>query len=318
MKSIQTIFVWDKATNSVTNKQARGCEWVFFGKGIATRKWDGLAIKIENGKYFRRHELRVGESIPDGFVRVESPDPKKPLKPIPGWVPVNDRFKTKPRGSDERALKEAYDDKLKQLTQALWARIDAQEEAKRRAGKSLEVKNLYCPEKEKYPLVREIPDGTYELCGPKIHGNHELLKGHVLYKHGECVVKHVPRTFDKLKAFLETFDGEGIVFHNNPVGGGTQMAKIKRRDFGFLTRIPKEDLEMAYRKSADAPMEKYDPPFATEYREDGAAEIEKAQIVSLTKALAEVKVDPFAALFEPDNKDTGNDVHLEKENENGV
>jgi len=73
------------------------------------------------------------------------------------------------------------------------------------------------------------PDGTYELCGPKVQGNPEGLESHVLVPHSEATqYDNVPRTFDGLRDFLETMDIEGIVFHH-PDG---RMAKIKKRDFG--------------------------------------------------------------------------------------
>lgn len=272
MKHIPTIFVWDNTARTVINKQARGCEWVFQIKGIATRKYDGVAIKVENGKVFRRHEWHEGEMIPNGFIRLESPDPRKPHKAIPGWVPVPESFKTKPHGADERALKEAWAAKLDELTKKLWARLDAQDEAKRKAGRSDFVGNRYAPAPESRPRVTQVPDGTYELCGPKIRGNHERFSSHVLMLHGEDVVRSVPRDFEKLKTFLERYDGEGIVFHNQLPGGVVQMAKIKRRDFGFHTRLSKEDLEMAYGKPKAEP-------------------------------------DP-AAVFEAGNEASGDDIHL--------
>ena len=73
------------------------------------------------------------------------------------------------------------------------------------------------------------PDGTYELCGPKIQGNQEGFETHVLVPHSEATqYNNVPRTFDGLRDFLETMDIEGLVFHHQD----GRMAKIKKRDFG--------------------------------------------------------------------------------------
>lgn len=74
-----------------------------------------------------------------------------------------------------------------------------------------------------------IPDGTYELIGPKIQGNHDSLDKHLLAPHGEIGMSSTPRTFDELCVFLDQTQVEGIVWHH-PDG---RMAKIKRRDFGF-------------------------------------------------------------------------------------
>jgi hypothetical protein len=72
------------------------------------------------------------------------------------------------------------------------------------------------------------PDGTYELCGPKVQGNPERFKAHVLIAHATATqYSNVSRTYDGLRDFLEAKDIEGLVFHH-PDG---RMAKIKKRDF---------------------------------------------------------------------------------------
>ena len=77
------------------------------------------------------------------------------------------------------------------------------------------------------------PDGTYELCGPKVQGNPEGLTEHILIPHKEATVySDVVRTFDGLKSFFSDKDIEGIVFHH-PDG---RMAKIKKRDFGLARK----------------------------------------------------------------------------------
>jgi len=75
----------------------------------------------------------------------------------------------------------------------------------------------------------EIPEGTYELCGPKINGNPEGFPEHRLIRHGSYYATnggHI-RDFDGLREYLRHFGGEGIVWHH-PDG---RMAKLKRRDF---------------------------------------------------------------------------------------
>jgi hypothetical protein len=73
-----------------------------------------------------------------------------------------------------------------------------------------------------------LPDGTYELCGPKVQGNPEGYVEHALVAHGRVTLA-APRTFDELKAYLAERDIEGIVWHH-PDG---RMVKIKKKDFGF-------------------------------------------------------------------------------------
>jgi hypothetical protein len=77
-----------------------------------------------------------------------------------------------------------------------------------------------------------LPDGTYELLGPKIQGNPERATRHLLVGHGYGLagdVGNVPRTFDGLRDWLAVKDMEGIVFHHND----GRKAKIKLRDFGL-------------------------------------------------------------------------------------
>lgn len=75
-----------------------------------------------------------------------------------------------------------------------------------------------------------LPDGTYELVGPKIQGNPEKYGEHSLVSHDDTKkYNDAPRDFNGLKDWLSTRDIEGIVFHH-PDG---RMAKIKKRDFGM-------------------------------------------------------------------------------------
>lgn len=73
------------------------------------------------------------------------------------------------------------------------------------------------------------PDGTYELCGPKVQGNPEHFDSHLLIPHGMTVLSGCPRDFDGIREYLRTRDIEGIVWHH-PDG---RMVKIKAKDFGL-------------------------------------------------------------------------------------
>lgn len=73
-----------------------------------------------------------------------------------------------------------------------------------------------------------LPDGTYELVGPKIQGNPENYPEHTLVAHGSIPVPAAPRTFNELKRFLDGGGIEGIVWHHSD----GRMVKIKARDFG--------------------------------------------------------------------------------------
>ncbi len=74
-----------------------------------------------------------------------------------------------------------------------------------------------------------IADATYELMGPKVQGNKGGLSTYVLVPHGREPIADVPRSFEGLRAWLETNLIEGVVWHHTD----GRAAKIKRRDFGF-------------------------------------------------------------------------------------
>lgn len=76
--------------------------------------------------------------------------------------------------------------------------------------------------------AKTLPDGTYELCGPKMGKNLERLDGYKLLPHGN-VTLDVPRDFGGIREWLAANVLEGVVWHH-PDG---RMAKIKRRDFGL-------------------------------------------------------------------------------------
>lgn len=81
------------------------------------------------------------------------------------------------------------------------------------------------------------PDGTYELIGPKVQGNPEHQRFHLLIKHGGGLagpLEGVPRTFAGLREWMASHDIEGIVWHH-PDG---RMAKLKLRDFGLRRQTP--------------------------------------------------------------------------------
>jgi hypothetical protein len=79
------------------------------------------------------------------------------------------------------------------------------------------------------------PDGTYELIGPKVQGNPERSRFHLMIRHGGKhgpsgpIEPQPPRDFAGLRAWMTDRDIEGIVWHH-PDG---RMAKLKLRDFGL-------------------------------------------------------------------------------------
>lgn len=83
--------------------------------------------------------------------------------------------------------------------------------------------------REAFHLGSPLPDGTYELVGPKVQGNPEKAPTHELWQHSLLTQFDPPRTFDGLREWLTGKDMEGLVFHH-PDG---RMAKIKLSDFGL-------------------------------------------------------------------------------------
>jgi len=81
-----------------------------------------------------------------------------------------------------------------------------------------------------FDIAPELPEGTYELCGPKIQGNPEQLSEHYLIKHGSGKLEINDLSFEGIKQFLTDNDIEGIVFHER---GGDRMCKIRKSDFGL-------------------------------------------------------------------------------------
>jgi hypothetical protein len=77
------------------------------------------------------------------------------------------------------------------------------------------------------------PDGTYELCGPKVQGNPEGLDSHVLIPHGHTALLDAPRTYSELREYLAGGEIEGLVWHH--LDG--RMVKIKAKDFGIKRRV---------------------------------------------------------------------------------
>jgi len=88
------------------------------------------------------------------------------------------------------------------------------------------------------PDAVELPDGTYELCGPKVQGNPEGFPAHTLVRHGAEVLD-APRTFTVIREYLRPGNIEGIVWHH-PDG---RMVKIKAKDFGFRRARPQHPHE---------------------------------------------------------------------------
>jgi hypothetical protein len=78
-----------------------------------------------------------------------------------------------------------------------------------------------------------LPDGTYELVGPKVQGNPEHLDRHQLIRHGTDILPDAPRDFAGLKAYFAAHNIEGIVWWRIPADPTCDKVKIKGKDFGI-------------------------------------------------------------------------------------
>ena len=183
MKKIISLFQRNyEGDRLVRNEVTPGAEWVLAGEGYATRKFDGTACMIKDGKLYKRFDAKPPRSTPVGFI--PSQDPDMVTLHWPGWVPVG-------KGPEDKWHREAF---------------------------------------EVYAVMPEnFPDGTYELCGPKVQGNPEGFEKHALVPHGEEPIAYCPRDFEGLKEFFKNIRIEGIVWHH-PDG---RMVKIRVKDFGF-------------------------------------------------------------------------------------
>lgn len=87
LKKIPTIFVRDSANPKlVTRERTPDCQWVFDGEGVATRKTDGTACLIRDGRLYKRLEWKEGKGdAPPEWLHHDF-DPN--IRHGHGWIPV--------------------------------------------------------------------------------------------------------------------------------------------------------------------------------------------------------------------------------------
>jgi hypothetical protein len=87
MKKIPTLFIRDENDRKhVTSEVDPDSKWVLDGEGIATRKYDGTCVMLdEDGHWWARREVKPGKTPPEEFVPIETDDTTG--KTV-GWEPV--------------------------------------------------------------------------------------------------------------------------------------------------------------------------------------------------------------------------------------
>ncbi len=179
MNKILTVFQRDPARMQlVTREVTPGCEWVFAGEGVPTRKLDGTNVRVT---------IAAGKVVLVEKRRNPSRE-EKAAGAEPGYVACM------PGDPSDRWIGAAV-----QAT-----------------------------------VVSGWPDGAHpcEALGAKIQGGVEGPTPRLypfMFDAAPFAEADGPRTFDSIRASLESCVCEGIVWHH-PDG---RMAKIKRRDFGL-------------------------------------------------------------------------------------
>jgi hypothetical protein len=87
MQKIPTLFVRDpqdmKRVLPVVNPE---CQWVLNGEGIATRKYDGTCVLLDNyGRWWARREVKPGKPTPANYVPISTDE--NTGKTV-GWEPI--------------------------------------------------------------------------------------------------------------------------------------------------------------------------------------------------------------------------------------
>jgi hypothetical protein len=76
MRKMTTFFKKDPSDLSkVINEIDPVNAWVLLSSTIATRKYDGTACAIINGKLYKRYDAKKGKPIPEGAIPCQDPDP---------------------------------------------------------------------------------------------------------------------------------------------------------------------------------------------------------------------------------------------------
>ena len=199
MQKIKTVFKIDRETGLAIPEVMPDSTWYLQDDARATEKHDGRAAAVIEGKLYVRYDRKIQDKYRHLVGKVEITEDMLKDKPLEGI-----------------ACEELHDPKTGH--HPFWVPPTEQW-----------ILDAF----EQYKKEVELPDGTYELVGPKVRCNVYGLKQHEFWRHGKTVVDLKDRSFEGLKQFLkENPRLEGIVFQkveNNIC----LFAKVRQKDFGF-------------------------------------------------------------------------------------
>lgn len=175
MKKITSLFMRNyDGDRKVRDEITAGADWVAAGEGVATRKWDGMAVLVEGGRVFKRYDAKTGRTPPEAFVPAQlQPDPISGH--WPGWLPAE--------GPDSKRIIEGVE----------WGR-----------------KNLFGGGVVPDGTYEVCGPSIGTRHGP----NPENLDENILVRHGKDEMADCPRDFNGLRAYLKDRQIEGIVWHH--------------------------------------------------------------------------------------------------------
>lgn len=88
MKKMPCLFVREfhgPGSFSITDQVTPGCEWALAGEGVPSRKWDGTACAIVDGKLYKRYDAKAGKKPPPESIPCD-PTPDPVTGHWPHWV----------------------------------------------------------------------------------------------------------------------------------------------------------------------------------------------------------------------------------------
>jgi hypothetical protein len=108
LRKIPTIFErdWEGDRSLVLDKPNPEADWVFAGEGVATRKYDGMCCYFDGTTWFKRREMKPGQTAPPGWTPLALDEVTG--KEV-GWVPIAD-------GPEDKYLREAVADYTEKMT----------------------------------------------------------------------------------------------------------------------------------------------------------------------------------------------------------